>query len=248
MRTVAIIQARMGSTRLPGKVMRRLCGKSVLAHVVERVRACPRVDQTLVATTQSPNDDVLVQECRRLGVDVFRGSEEDVLARYYHAAREAGADLVVRITSDCPLIDTGILGGMLDEFHAALAAGQPLDYMSNSLTRTYPRGLDVEIFTLAALERAFREASRPHEREHVTPYIYQHPEYFVLRGVTSPVDMSKYRWALDTEEDYALLDEIFTALCAANVPVTTAAALALFEQRPELIRINAHVQQKSLTG
>lgn len=248
MTTTAIIQARMGSTRLPGKVLRLLCGKTVLAHVIARVRACPLVDTVAVATTISANDDVLVEEGTKCGAKIFRGSEDDVLSRYYHAAKAVDANTVVRITSDCPLIDTDILGRMLAEFHATRATGQPLDYMSNSLVRTYPRGLDVEIFTFAALERAFRETTRPYEREHVTPYIYQHPDRFVLRGVTSPEDLSRHRWTLDTEEDYALLSEIFTTLRADNVPIKTATVLALFERRPELFQINAHVRQKGLNG
>jgi spore coat polysaccharide biosynthesis protein SpsF (cytidylyltransferase family) len=171
----AIIQARMGSTRLPGKVLMDLAGKTVLARVVSRLRRAERVDEIVVATTDSLADDAIVPECHQLKVEYFRGSENDVLDRYYQTARVCAAGAVVRITSDCPVIDPQLVDETI-----RLLQQQGGDYCSNVLPRTYPRGLDTEVFTVAALEQAWREARDPSEREHVTPYFYRHPELFRL--------------------------------------------------------------------
>jgi spore coat polysaccharide biosynthesis protein SpsF len=248
MRTIAVVQARMGSTRLPGKVMRTLCGRTVLGHVIARVRLCSRVDEVVVAIPDAPVDDVLVDEARLHGASAFRGSEEDVLARYYHAAREARADRVVRVTSDCPLFDAAVLCGMLERFDQGLSSGLTADYMSNTLTRSLPRGLDAEIFTFDALERAHQEAVLPFEREHVTPYIYRSPERFSLLGYERTPDLSYLRWTLDTEEDWGLIKAIYDALCASAADFSTADVLALLERRPDLAQLNAHIQQKALSG
>ena len=246
MKTVAIIQARMGSTRLPGKVIKTLCGKTVLEHVIERVKGCRLLDEVVIATTVSPADDAIVKEAERCGVKWFRGSEEDVLERYYLAAKEYEAEVVVRVTSDCPLFDPTVLTEMLDYFNSERSQGLNIDYLSNTLTRSYPRGLDAEVFTFSALERAFLDAVQPYEREHVTPYIYQHPELFSLHGQTSDEDHSAHRWTLDTEEDFRLIEEIYFALYKENKFFTMEHILELLKQRPELARINVHVEQKKL--
>ena len=234
MRTVAVIQARMGSTRLPGKVLRPLAGRSALAHVIERVRACPLVHEVVVATTDQPRDDAVVEQARSLGVRTFRGSEEDVLSRVYHAAGRA--DVVVRVTADCPLFDPDLLARMLVRFHERRAAGDGVDYLSNTVVRTYPRGLDAEIVTFEALERAFREAADPYEREHVTPYIYRHPESFRVEAFTGDRDLSHLRWTLDTEEDYRSLAEVYAALSRPDGPFPMQAVLDLLARRPGLVR------------
>jgi spore coat polysaccharide biosynthesis protein SpsF len=234
----------MGSTRLPGKVLMPLAGKSVLARVIERVRACPEVVTTVVATTGLPADDAVVAESIRCGAHVYRGSESDVLARYVEAARQYRADTVVRVTADCPLLDSELLCAMLREYHG-IAADAPVDYLSNTLTRRYPRGLDVEIMSWAALEQAHREAQADDEREHVTPYLYRHPQRFRLRefGVTER-DRSTFRWTLDTPDDYALLCAVYDTLGPGRF--VTADVYALLERRPEIAAINAHVEQKPL--
>lgn len=244
MKTVAIIQARMGSTRLPGKVMKNLGGKTVLNQVIARVKACPRVDEVVVATTVLPEDAIIVEESQRCGVMTFRGSEEDVLSRYYLAAREAGAEIIVRVTADCPFFDPQVLEKMLRQFQTARAEGRALDYLSNTLERTFPRGLDAEIFTMAALERAHREAGEPYEREHVTPYIYRHPESFALQSFRNPVYLSDHRWTLDTEEDWRLIEAVYAALDKQGTTFTTQAVLDLLGSRPELVALNAHIEQK----
>jgi spore coat polysaccharide biosynthesis protein SpsF len=242
-RTVGVIQARMGSTRLPGKVMLDLGGGSVLARVIERVRQA-ELDAVVVATTRLPADDVIVEEAQRCGAQVYRGSEDDVLDRYWRAAGGAGAQAVVRVTSDCPLLDPALLAQMVRAF----CERQPLDYLSNTIQRTYPRGLDVEVFLFSALERAAREARLPEEREHVTPYIYRHPELFSLAHWSGERDDSALRWTLDTPADYQLLQAIYSILAPHGEPFSTAQALDLVRRRPDLATMNAHVEQKALAN
>ncbi|MNX53253.1 3-deoxy-manno-octulosonate cytidylyltransferase [compost metagenome] len=243
MRTVAIIQARMGSTRLPGKILLPLGDRTVLEHVVARTRACPLIDEVVVATTTSPQDDALVPALAAMGVSCFRGSEEDVLARYYQAAEHFRADVVVRITSDCPLFDPQVLTRMLEAFRGA---EPPCDYLSNTLTRTYPRGLDAEMFTFEALARAHAEAREPYEREHVTPFLYFHPDRFALRDFRGEGDASEHRWTLDTDDDYRLIQALYAALYRPGEIFTTEEALAHLALHPQLALLNAHVEQKKV--
>jgi len=245
-KVVAIVQARMGSTRLPGKVLRRLSDKSVLAHVIGRVSAAHGIERTVVATTTADADDAVTHEALSQGALVYRGSESDVLDRYYQAAVAQSATTILRITSDCPLLDPVIVGAMLRDFARAAASGRPFDYMSNGLRRTFPRGLDTEIFTMDALARAHRAAKAPYEREHVTPYIYQHPNEFRIHSFESDVDLSHHRWTLDTEEDFAMLSRVFTALSSQERTPTTGAVLRYLDENPEVARINAGVMQKAL--
>ena len=246
MKTVAIVQARMGSTRLPGKVLLSLCGKSVLAHVVERVRVSRAIDEVIVATTDRQADDAIAALATELGTVPFRGSEEDVLSRYYLAAVERQAEIIVRVTADCPLFDGDLLRAMLAPFAAGCGQvqGPGIDYLSNTLTRTYPRGLDAEIFTFTALERAYRAATHAFEREHVTPFIYSHPELFTLRNFAGDRDYSRHRWTLDTEEDWQLIEAIYAKLYRRDGPFGTRETLALLEHEPALAELNAHVTQK----
>ncbi|MEH2366529.1 glycosyltransferase family protein [Nostoc sp.] len=246
MKTVAIIQARMGSTRLPGKVMKELCGKTVLAHVVFRVQACLLIDEVVVATTTSKTDDVIVAEAEKCGSKWFRGSEEDVLERYYLAAKESNADVVVRVTSDCPMFDPEVLSQMLEDFKNETLEGLQIDYLSNCLNRSYPRGLDAEIFTFNVLEKAFKEAHNPYEREHVTPYIYEHPDIFALHNHTNDEDLTNYRWTLDTEDDWKLIEAIYTDIYQNEEIFTTDEVIALLRVKPELVKLNIHVKQKQL--
>lgn len=245
MKTVAIIQARMGSTRLPGKVMKKLCGKSVLEHVIHRVQACHLLDDVVVATTTSPADDIIVAEAVQCGAKWFRGSEEDVLDRYYRAAKQFHADVIVRVTADCPLFDPELVKEMLECFHARNAGDRKIDYLSNTLSRTYPRGLDAEIFTFEALEKAHRDANMLHEREHVTPYIYQHPKTFFLQDFMNEEDLSSHRWTLDTEQDLMFFQEVYSALFREGAVLATSEVLSLLQERPELMAINADVEQKT---
>jgi spore coat polysaccharide biosynthesis protein SpsF (cytidylyltransferase family) len=238
--TVAIIQARMGSTRLPGKVLLDLGGATVLARVVRRLERSQQVAKVVVATTSLPADDEIVTECERLQVPSFRGSEGDVLDRYYQAARLYSTDAVVRITSDCPVIDPTLVDQTIRVFKDKRA-----DYASNVLPRIYPRGLDTEVFTSAALERAWREAREPHEREHVTPYLYEHPEAFRLASVSGDVNYSQYRWTVDTPGDLSLLRALYSRFNNRD-DFHWQDVIALMEREPELADLNSHVLQKSL--
>jgi spore coat polysaccharide biosynthesis protein SpsF len=225
MRTVCIIQARMGSTRLPGKVLKRLADKEILWHVRTRVAHCDLLDDVIVATSTKPEDDVITEYCRRHGWPCFRGSERDVLSRYFEAARQARADIVVRVTCDCPLIDPGVIGALIARFDPSTA-----DYMSiNYPKRTYPVGLDCEIMTFAALEIAHRDATTPYDREHVTPYIYNHPDAFALRGLNQDVDQSSIRVTVDTSDDYRLVSNIYDALYQDGEIISTDAVVRFVE-------------------
>lgn len=238
----------MSSTRLPGKVMRPLADKTVLGQVIDRLQRSRRLDAVIIATSTEPEDAPIHAEALHAGALAFRGDLLNVLSRYYHAAREQQLDVVVRITSDCPLIDWEILDQMLAVFHAGLAGPNPPDYLSNSRVRRYPRGLDCEIFTFAGLERCYWSATQDYEREHVTPYFYQHPELFRLEDFIAPEDHSSLRWTLDTDADLRLIQTIYERLYRPGQPPLTAAILQLFENEPELAWINAQVQQKGLHG
>lgn len=242
MRTVAIVQARMGSTRLPGKVLKDLGGETVLARVVGRLRRATRVDEIVVATTDSAADDAIVRECHRLKVSSFRGSENDVLDRYYRAAQVCAARTVVRITSDCPVIDPQLVDETVRVFQQ-----QRGDYASNAFPRTYPRGLDAEVFTAAALEQAWRDAHEPYEQEHVTPYFYEHPELFRVVSLRGEIDCSQYRWTLDTAEDLELLRAIYARFRNQD-DFSWSEVIQLMECEPELTELNSRVVQKALQG
>jgi len=239
-KVVAIVQTRMGSTRLPGKVLKDLDGKSVLARVVERLRRARLVNDVVIATTDRPADDIIVQECRRLSTSVSRGDEENVLDRYYRAAQLFKADVVVRVTSDCPLIDPEIT----DKTTAAFLEAKP-DYASNVRERTYPRGLDAEVFTFDTLARTWRVATKPYERVHVTPYIYEHPQEFRVLSVTGDKDYSSHRWTVDTPEDLEFIRAVYARLKDKPAFLWTD-VLQVLEREPELIEINRSIEQKAL--
>lgn len=242
MRTVAIVQARTGSTRLPGKVLLPLLGEPVLVHVVRRVARAARLDAVVVATTVSPRDDAIVGLGRDHGWAVERGSEEDLLQRYLDAARAHRADRIVRVTSDCPLVDPGLIDDVL-----ALLDGSGADYASNTLEpRRLPRGLDVEAMTMAALEIAGREDRDPASREHATPYLYRHPERFRLAGIHGDPDLSAHRWTLDTPEDYELIRRIYEALGSDDFGWRDALAVVL--AHPDWSELNRMVAQKPVPG
>lgn len=242
MTTLIIVQARMTSTRLPGKVLLPLAGEPMLARLVERLRRVRHADGIVIATTTNASDDPIAVLCAKLGVPCHRGSEHDVLSRYADAARLHGADVVVRITSDCPLIDPALI----DQIIATYAEGGS-DYVSNTLPPTWPYGMAVEVFSAAALAQAHAEATQAAEREHVTPFFYWHPERYCLRNVASPVDLSQHRWTVDTPEDYELVRRLFETLHPTHPRFTQADVLALLDQHPDWPAINQHIQQKPAT-
>ncbi|MGO1468951.1 MAG: cytidylyltransferase domain-containing protein [Tissierella sp.] len=242
MRIGAIIQARMGSTRLEGKVMKELEGKSVLSHVIERVEQSRLIDEIIIATTIHDRDSVIASEANRCGVKVFRGSEDDVLSRYYFAAKENNIDIILRITSDCPVIDPNIIDEMVDIYlksnydlvsNAGIDAGK----------RTFPRGLDISIFSLELLEEAFNNSTRKYEREHVTPYMYENSSVFYYKN---DKNYSNHRWTLDTPEDYELIKEIYNHLYKGKHDFYMRDILDLLKGNPELFKINQHIEQKKI--
>ena len=236
--TLAIVQARTGSTRLPGKVLLPLLGEPVLVHVVRRVARARALDGVVVATTVEPGDDPIERLASTEGWPLVRGSEQDLLDRYLLAARAHEADIIVRITSDCPLVDPDLIDAVV----AALRE-TGVDYASNTLPpRTYPRGLDVEAMTRAALETAGREDTDPASREHATPYLYRNPDRFRLQPVPGEADLSMHRWTLDTPEDYTLIERIYEAIGHDDFAWTE--VLALLEANPEWSELNRHVRQK----
>jgi len=240
---VCIIQARMGSTRLPGKIMLDLVGKPVLLRVVDRVLESKKIDQIVVATTTNPNDQKVVNliENYHPKVFVYRGSEEDVLDRYYQAAKYYKADSIVRITSDCPLIDPEIIDKVINTF----LEEKDIDYASNVLgKRTYPRGLDVEVVSFEALKKTWQEAHEPDYREHVTLYIGKNPNLFKSKNITNTSDYSYYRWTIDERNDYNLIKIIYQELYPKNPNFKMEEVINLFKKRPELIKINQDVKQK----
>ncbi|MGE5701491.1 MAG: cytidylyltransferase domain-containing protein [Clostridia bacterium] len=241
MLTAAIIQARMGSTRLPGKVLKQLQDHTVLGHVIRRIKQVKSINKIVIATTNLPIDDVIEQEANRYGIEVYRGSEQDVLSRYYEAALQVNAETIIRITSDCPLIDPMVTEQVIQYY-----SKHSYDYVSNSLARTYPRGLDTEVFSMKALQEAHQQANQIHEREHVTPYIYLRSDEFKLGHVLADEDHSSHRWTLDTEEDWQLIQEIYRELYHPDHYFTWLDVLAFLKDRPDLVALNAHVEQKKL--
>ncbi|SHE87570.1 spore coat polysaccharide biosynthesis protein SpsF [Tissierella praeacuta DSM 18095] len=243
MKTIAIIQARMGSARLPGKVMMKIGGKTVLDHVIARIKQSKEVDEIVIATTIKENDNQIVDEVNRLGVKFFRGSEEDVLSRYYYAAKENEADIVARITSDCPLIDPKIVDEVI-KFYKEHEYAMVVNASSDLSKRTFPRGLDVEIFSFDQLEIAFTNADEKYQREHVTPFIYENNDNIFY--YKNNIDYSKHRWTLDTKEDFELICKIYDELYKGSHDFFLKDIIELFQRKPELFNINAHIKQKEL--
>ncbi len=243
MKTVAIIQARMSSTRLPGKVLKMAEGRTMLDRMVERVRKAELVDEVVVATTTDPSDEPVIELCQKLKTPVFRGSLQDVLDRFYQAAVIHQADIIVRLTGDCPLIDPVLI----DDVVRALIE-QKADFACNRLpppmTRTYPIGLDVEACTFHALERAWKEAGEKHEREHVLPYLYSVPGRFKVVQLNHSEDLGGLRWTLDTLEDLKLLEQIYARFNGRN-DFSWLDVLDLFRREPQLAEINGQVHHKS---
>ena len=233
MRIVCIIQARMGSTRLPGKILKEFAGKPMLRHQLERDLSSKRVDAFVVATSDKSDDDAVAELARSCGVGVYRGSENDVLDRYYMAAKEAKADIVVRVTGDCPLHYGEVIDETVEHFLSA-----EVDYGRSP--SNYPEGLDTEIFTFAALEKAWKEATLPSEREHVTPYLYTHSEQFRCDSEWTPAkgEWQGMHWSVDTPQDLAFVTNIFEALYPHNQKFTKEDVFEVLRTHPEWLDIN----------
>jgi spore coat polysaccharide biosynthesis protein SpsF (cytidylyltransferase family) len=236
MKASAIIQARLGSTRLPGKVLLTLADKTVLEHVIQRALKARSIQEVVVATTQQKENSQVADVAQRCQVKVYRGSENDVLDRYYQAAKLFSLHHIVRITSDCPVIDPQVIDGVINKYFETEA-----DYCSNTITKTLPDGEDVEVFSFQALERAWREADIPSEREHVTPYLKKHKDLFKIVSCDHDVDLGEKRWSLDREEDYRFLKILFEHLYTQNHYFGMAEILKFLKEHPETEKINSHV-------
>ena len=240
-RTVATIEARMTSTRLPGKVLKETVSKPMLELMIERLKRVPSLDGIVVATTVNATDDPVVALAERLGVGAWRGSEEDVLVRVLDAAVHHKIDVIVETTGDCPLIDPAAVEECIQVYRAAR-----VDFVANVLERTYPIGMDTRIFSTAVLADVARRTDDPVDHEHVSLYIYRHPEIYTLRNVPAPPALTKPELALtlDTPEDYRLIKAIFEDLYPKNPAFTLADALAFLDRHPDLAVLNAHVRRK----
>lgn len=244
MTTAIIIQARMTSSRLPGKVLKEVGHKSLLSYQIERLRRASLADVIVLATTTNATDAPLIDFCEKEKIQFFRGSEDDVLSRYYGAAIQCGAKTIVRITSDCPIIDPAVVDTVISTF---ISNKNKFDYVSNTQTRTYPRGMDTEVFSFEALSTAHNEATLSTDREHVTPFIYRQPQRFQLGQVIRSKDSkdeSQNRWTVDTQEDYTLISRIIESLYPTNPGFTMEDVLDLLQKNPEWRELNRHIEQK----
>ena len=246
MDVVAVIQARVGSTRLPKKVLLRLEGKTVLEHVISRVEASKKIDQIIVATTTAAEDQVIADLCKRIGIHVYRGSENDVLDRYYQAVLPFKPNHIVRITADCPLMDPKVI-----DWVVTCHLNKKADYTANIFKETFPDGLDVEAFTFETLKRAWEEAALASEREHVTPFIRKRKDLFKQENIECGVNLGGKRWTLDNQEDFEFIKAVYEALYSNNPLFSMEEVLMFLEQNPEIEIINSHITrnegyQKSL--
>ncbi len=215
--TLLIIQARMSSSRLPAKVLKTILDKPLLTLQYERLQRCQNVDKIVIATSTNQSDDVLAHFCSQQQMTYYRGRLHDVLDRYYHTAKYYQAQHIIRITADCPLIDPHVVDTMI-QLHLSIPDA---DYTSNVIERSFPDGLDTEVFTWEALQTAWKKAHTKEQREHVTPYIYQHPEIFTLQHYQQANNYSHFRWTVDTPKDFAFIKEVYTALYPHNPSFTT---------------------------
>lgn len=229
LRSVVIVQARLGSSRLPGKVLEHLAGRSVLSHVLERCRAIPGADDVCCAVPAGQSNDMVAHEAQLANARITRGPEMDVLARYYKAAIECDAEVVVRITSDCPLIDPDVVGKVL-----AFVANSGADYACNNQPRSWPHGLDCEAFSSGWLARAVREAKLPEEREHVTPFLRSHPDVRRMNLEGPGGDIAGHRWTLDTPQDLRFLQALYERLPPGPAAFNYRVPLTIVERDPNL--------------
>lgn len=238
MKLVTVVQARTGSSRLPGKVLLPVQGKTLLERMAERVQAAKHSGVVVVATTTDPSDDEVAALCKKTGLNCFRGHPTDLLDRHYQAAKEYGAQAVVKIPSDCPLIDPQVIDRVLGAY---LATPDQWDYLSNLHPATYPDGNDVELMPFSVLEAAWKEATLPMEREHTTPFIWERPERFRIGNIAweSGLDYSmSHRWTIDYKEDYEFIRAVYDELFPTNPVFALNQILDLLTRKPELRQIN----------
>ncbi len=237
-KVTAIIQARMTSTRLPGKVLKQVLGKPLLSYLVERLSRVQRIDQIMVATTKNRTDDPIERLVTNLSIPVFRGSEANVLDRFYQAAKTVQAEHILRITADCPLIDPVLIDELIEFYHR-----EKFDYASNCDPPSLPDGLDAEVFSFDVLAKAHANAKLPSEREHVTPYIRNHPDKFKIGNLAYSPDLSHLRWTVDEPDDFILVRELIESIYPLKSDFNMGDVLAQLQKSPSLCQINAHIQR-----
>ena len=239
-----IVQARITSTRLPGKVLMKIKKKQMLWHVINRLKLSKKINEIILAISNRKDDDILEEFAKKNNIKYFRGSRDNVLLRYYGAAKKFQPDIIVRITSDCPLIDPGIIDLVIKR-HIKTKA----DYTSNVFKRTFPRGLDVEVFNFEVLEKICKKTSKKYEKEHVTPYIYEHPKVFKLQNLEAKSIFRRpdLRLTVDTKEDMKLIKKIYNYLYKDHMQIFYIdEVIELFNKKPELSKINFSIEQKKL--
>ena len=238
MKTLAILQARVSSSRLPGKVLKPIMGRPMLALQIERVRRTKKIDQLIIATSTDPSDDQIEMLCQQIDIPCYRGSLNDVLDRFYQAAQTWQSQHIVRLTGDCPLIDPEVIDHVI-----AFYLNGDYDYASNTVEPTFPDGLDVEIFRLECLKDAWEKAKLPSQREHVTPFIHQQPDRFKIGTFKNIADLSGLRWTVDESADFEIITRIYEALYTINPAFVTKDILEFLDEHPELKIQNIHHQR-----
>ena len=234
MKIIAVIQARMNSTRLPGKVLMPLANKPVLSHVIERLSYCRMIDKIVVATSVEKSDNLIDDYCKKSNIICYRGSLEDVLDRYYQAAKLYKADLIIRITADCPVVDPVVVDSVVTGYLSG-------DYDCYGLRGDFPDGLDCTLFSFTAIEKAWKEAKLQSEREHVGPYIENNTHLFRNGSLKLFNGLANQRWTLDEPDDYELLSKIFNKLYRPDSPFLTHEILQFIKDNPDLSTINGHI-------
>jgi len=235
MKIDAIFQVRCASTRLPNKIFKKILGKPLLWHVVNRVRASKKIDRIILATTKNKGDDKIISFAKKEKLLYFRGSDEDVLDRFYQAAKEHKVKIIARITPDNPFQEPEIVDQLAGEF---LSAKGNLDYLSNTIKHTYPEGLNVEIFTFSALEKSWQNAKKPSEREHVTPYIWKNPKKFKIKNIEFSKNLSRLRFTVDYQKDLDFSRIVYQHLYFKKKIFLLKDILKLIKRNPDILKIN----------
>lgn len=231
---LAIVQARVSSSRLPGKVLKPILNKPMIVHQIDRIKNSKLINKIVLATSENSSDDALVEVCSKYEIEVYRGSLENVLERFYKCAKNYVPEQIIRLTGDCPLIDWNIIDRTV-ELHLI----ENNDYTSNTLEPTYPDGLDVEVMSYNALEMAYRNARLPSEKEHVTPYIYNHKELFKVGCLKNNIDLSGLRWTVDETEDFEVITQIYETLFPKNPKFLLEDILIFLNRNPGIVKINS---------
>ena len=234
----AIIQARLSSTRLPGKILKKVVNKTLLEHIIERIKYSKYIDNIIVATTKNKIDNQICQLLNKIGISYYRGSEEDVLERYYQTAIKFGCEYISRVTADNPFVDPKVTDQVIKMFMK-----EKLDFAYNDKPPTYPEGINAEIFTFKALQKAQKESMDSFEREHVTQYFYRHPELFKQQNMKNNVDLSYLRWTVDTLDDFRMAQEVYRKLYNDKPIFLMNDILKLIEKYPSIAKMNENVKR-----